>query len=272
MTDQTGVISLLDYLKPKPFWQRFVETVRPIEKIEPEETDWMVDHLLARGHVTLLTGAPGVAKTTFAAALCAQLTGETKHKIEGNIVYFGPEVNFGQQVRNNYQYRGGGMSERLWCTEMDGDLVDLSSELHRIQRHANVELVIVDTFITFSGDYDTNKASDVRKLLLPLRIAARKLNVAVMVLGHNKKGTEGKSWEDTAGSHQITGQVGIQAALYRPDVEERKELMLIIHKSNLGPDYLDMPVRVKNIDPENWKNGITVQFPEGFVFNGHRTR
>lgn len=262
----SNIVQFIDYFKETPFYERFVKTVRPIEKYEYEETDWVVDMFLARGHVTLLTGGPGTAKTTFATALAAKLTSGAAGSIKRNIVYFGPEVNIGQQILGNYQSKHGSMKERLWATDMEGDLVKLAHEMDKVIKHVGAEVIIVDTLITFSGDYDTNNASDIRKLLLPLRIAARKLNVAVLILGHNKKGANNGSWEDAAGSHQISAQVSIQCSIFRPDDTNRDKLTLRIFKSNIGPDWKEMRLEKHEIDENDWKKGISIRTPDGWQF------
>lgn len=229
-------------------------TAKPIEPLWPG--------CLYRGKVTVLAGIPGDGKSLMGIDIAARITagkvwpvGDGKFNV-APVLLLTAEDDPADTIR-----------PRLDVADANTDLVELIEGVHHIdpqtqQRSLNlVSLIadlpaierkilelraatlIIDPLTSFAGS-DTNKTSDMRRLLDDLALMAARTGVAILVITHmNKRSDARKAMQMIAGSHIIVAAVRVVLVTARDPNDKKRRLVLPI-KLNIGPDDLGFAFRV----------------------------
>jgi hypothetical protein len=183
-----------------------------------ENYDFIVEGLIARGGVTLLTAKPKFGKTVFAANLAiAVARGEsflTRKTKKGRVIYLGLE-GYGQrrQLRE--------LMQKLHVRE-DDDLFfylaqsprDAEEWLRKTVSEQKPNLIVLDTFGRLLRVKDVNDYAEVVKQTDPLLEIAQESGAAQLWLHHERK-SGGNDGDESLGSTGILGSVDIQLSLRR---------------------------------------------------------
>jgi hypothetical protein len=183
-----------------------------------ENYDFIVEGLIARGGVTLLTAKPKFGKTVFAANLAiAVARGEsflTRKTKKGRVIYLGLE-GYGQrrQLRE--------LMQKLHVRE-DDDLFfylaqsprDAEEWLRKTVSEQKPNLIVLDTFGRLLRVKDVNDYAEVVKRTDPLLEIAQESGAAQLWLHHERK-SGGNDGDESLGSTGILGSVDIQLSLRR---------------------------------------------------------
>jgi hypothetical protein len=203
---------------------------------EPVEHFW--DDRIALGELTIIEGHPGTNKSSLAADLAARLTQgvampcshQTPTSKAGALFLIG-EDSISKTVKARLGAAGADLARIgiLEAVSIPDELLTVEKAIHDI----GAKLVVVDTLNDFLNcNVLGNQA--VRKALRPLRDLAEKSNVAVVLLRHFIKNSNGASLLRGGGSMGITAVARSQLKLYKhPDDPHMR--VLIHDKSNLGP-------------------------------------
>jgi hypothetical protein len=173
---------------PAPVWDhQFAGLCRPA-------VPWVWTGFLARGRVTLFTAMWKSGKTTLLSLLLSRrkqgglLAGQTvfpgKSAIisEEDIDLWRPraaQLDFGGQVCFHCQPFDGRPSPQQWQALIDQVLAE--------HDEYGLDLVVIDTLVSFLPGRDENRAAAVLDALLPLRALTR-AGVALLILHHPRKG------------------------------------------------------------------------------------
>ena len=192
----------------------FTPVVKPISEYESQEIRWLWYPYIPKGGITILDGDPGVGKTYLSLALVAHLSsgrplpGEVEIK-DGNqstsprkpekVLYMTAEDDPGLTLRPRLELMEANLPNILICEGTlaeDGNTVeplDFSTAegleiLAALCEKYKPTLIIIDPFVAFIGRTDINKANEVRPVMTPLNLLARKYDVAILLVRHLTKG------------------------------------------------------------------------------------
>lgn len=192
----------------------FTPVVKPISEYETQEINWLWYPYIPKGGITILDGDPGVGKTYLSLALVAHLSsgqplpGEvgikggnqgTGHRKPEKVLYMTAEDDPGLTLRPRLELMRANLPNILICEGTlanDGNMVeplDFSTvegleTLAALCEKYKPTLIIIDPFVAFIGRTDINKANEVRPVMTPLNLLARKYDVAILLVRHLTKG------------------------------------------------------------------------------------
>ena len=226
-----------------------------------EPVSWLWPDRIARGKLNIIAGDPGLAKSTITISMAAVVTGKggrfgvrlwpdgARCKVNGSVVFLSAEddaedtlcprlkaagadlsrVHIVQSVLTGYTGEGE-PSEKLFSLQKDLHQLD-----KKLEQLGDVALLVIDPVTAYLDGIDSNKNSDVRGTLAPLKTLAYKHNAAVVLISHvNKDGA--RALTSVNGSLAFvaaarTAYLVVEDAL---DPLHQRRLVLSI-KNNLGP-------------------------------------
>ncbi|MBI4822420.1 MAG: AAA family ATPase [Deltaproteobacteria bacterium] len=227
-------------------------TMKQLADIEPEPKHWLVKDWIPRRALSLLTGDPGLGKSTLTCELAArvsrgeQLFGEDLGP-PANVVLVSLEDDPADTIRPRLDAAGADVS-KVWLFELpeDGysrppsfprDLDALALVLERLRP----SLVIFDPLSALLGaSCDMHRDQDVRGVFAPIAKLAQDFDCAIVFVRHMKKGTEGPALYRGMGSIGLTGASRCELLVAR-DPRDPKARVVKQLKSNAGPD--DLPAK-----------------------------
>ncbi len=192
----------------------FTPVVKPISEYETQEINWLWYPYIPKGGITILDGDPGVGKTYLSLALVAHLSsgqplpGEVEIKEEKQnmdlrkpekVLYMTAEDDPGLTLRPRLELMKANLPNILICEGTlanDGNTVEpldfstmegLETLAALCEKYKPV-LIVIDPFVAFIGRTDINKANEVRPVMTPLSLLARKYDVAILLVRHLTKG------------------------------------------------------------------------------------
>jgi len=221
-------------------------------KVMPERVRWLWSGRIPLGKLTVLDGDPGLGKSTITLDLGARIT--TGSPLPGSEDRFGPtnvvllsaEDGVADTIRPRLEAAGADLERVVivdHVTDTDGARpVELPTDLDRIRELVRAEraaLVVVDPLMAFlTGDVNSNRDQDVRRVMHQLKLVAEKTGAAVLVLRHLNKAVNlgGSALYRGGGSIGIIGAAR-SGLLVAPDPDDEGDLgrrILAVSKSNLA--------------------------------------
>ncbi|MEI8213609.1 MAG: bifunctional DNA primase/polymerase [Planctomycetota bacterium] len=222
--------------------------VRSFRSIEAKPVEWLWEGRLALGKITLLTGDGGVGKSMLTCDLAARISqgsdlpGGGVAPI-GDTFFIGSEDGAEDTVRPRLDAAGADVDRvhliqgpKPKGEEIAGP-IDLSRHVHKLDRllsqHPEARLLIVDPIMDYLGpETNSDKATDVRRVLSPLRSLAEKHHVAIIAMNHlNKAGRGPKSRSLGSGAFVQVARIELRV-VEDPDNPNRRLLLPV--KNNLA--------------------------------------
>lgn len=183
----------------------------------PPPVPWVVEPLLARGHVTMLAGPAGVGKSLFALAAAAAVAHDAEH-IAAMPVTGGPVVLLdaenGERTLHERAHLVGLPAGRVRAgiaTALDLRHREAAVELHRAIADDPPALLVLDSLASLAPGLKENEADHVGPVLDRLRKLAQATAAAVLLLHHTRK--DGDSYR---GGTAIPAAVDVVAVYGRP--------------------------------------------------------
>lgn len=203
-------------------------------KTKPK-TAWAVLDRVAYRYVTLLLGLPESGKSTFLAAVAAQLMGGPKLFQGGNrkpqrVMWLSHDEDYDSDILPRIKGAGGDLKKLIYpaTNEMAATaqllcFPDAEGIVVSGMKKSNVGLLVVDIATDFlCAGKNGNDYADVSAFLLSLTRIARETEAAVVLTHHAKKGHRGPAMEAALGSQAWGGRVRIGLRAFRDDKEQDK--------------------------------------------------
>lgn len=211
-----------------------------MDKVEPEEIEWLYFPYIPSKKVTILCGEPGEGKTTFILNLIAQFS-------KG--IPFGCMQEKFEPVNSIYQTAEDGLADTIKprlmecnadCTKIktiDESKEHLSFRDDRIEEAivtSNAKIMVLDPIQAYIGDnVDMNSARDVRYSLRNLSDIAQRTGCAIILIAHLNK------QKDSPTCHRILGSVdfvgAVRSVLYIGRSKKNQDILYCAPvKSNLA--------------------------------------
>ncbi len=234
----------------------------PLESVERTKVTWVLPGRIPRKKLTLILGDPGDGKTFLVNAIIARLTrGEPilgdvqgEHTKPGNILILTAEDDLDDTVRPRLEDMGADLSRvkiLAGLKDNKGTLRGITLQdiapLDKAMDEVKPDLVMIDPLIAYVAGKDTNKASEVRALLVPLIELARKHNCAIVCIMHLNKGEAQKAIYKGQGSMDFIGAARSVFFVGRNPLDREERIMCHI-KCNNAPLASSWSFRIEGTD------------------------
>jgi putative DNA primase/helicase len=242
--------------------------------LQPQPVEWLWQHRLAAGTLSMLSGEPGSGKTWVALAIAAALTRGrdpfTGEKLKpATVLYASAEHAAAQVIQPRFAGLHGDsarlvvLRRAVSASSMpspDSALRDLEDALQKTQAH----LVILDPWDGLVGpQVDLDRTSQTRPLLDRLARLAELHRCCILLIRHLAKPTVGRP------AHRRRASMDCSAALRTeflvgssPDAPAQTALLHV--KSNLGPLAPPLDYRIGEDGNFHW-TGLSNLTPEDLL-------
>ena len=219
---------------------------------EDEAEPWLVDHLLTRGGLSLVSGKPGAGKTTFARDLALSVAqGKPwldRDVAQGHVVYLALEEQK-RQVRHHMQLMGAKAQDEItfYLGAMHDDPMAF---LARLIAQLTPTLIVIDPVARFLHCKDFNDYSEMSASLDPLIQLAHETGAHICMIHHARKGEAGT--DSYLGSTALAGSVDT-SILLDVDASGRRILSTIKQRGDgamLEPTVLAVSEETHRIEIE----------------------
>ena len=218
-----------------------------VNNVEPEAIKYIWPGRLARGHVTLLSGAPGTGKSQISDDITARITTGTAWPDSGvaplgRVVRLSAEDTVKDVIRPRLEAAGADL-QRVHVIELaigkDGKerTFNLQQDIAGLQRvvteMGDVALVIIDPITSYMGsNVYFHRTTDVRAVLEPLARFADEAGVAVLAISHPPKAAQASAINSVTGS--LAFVAAARMVFITADEAETERRLLLSVKNNLG--------------------------------------
>lgn len=232
---------------------RKLETVR-MSDVEPKPVEWVWPRRIPRGKLSMLSGEPGLGKSTITLDIAARVTRGTgwpdapeETRDPGYVLLLTAEDDLADTVRPRLDAAGADVGkvfvvrsvkevdeagkERSGVLALAKDLDLIDEALHSLPFP---ELIIIDPASAYFGGSDTHRNSDIREVLAPLKELAEFWKVAILLVNHLNKGAGQKAMHRSLGSIGFVAAVRSAYLIAADEADKGRALMLPV-KSNLAP-------------------------------------
>lgn len=257
-----GILNARDYQLRTP-QAEIVPFMRPrlgvrLSAVQRERVEWLWDHRIPLGKITLIDGDPGLGKSLVSIDLAARITQGRRMPdgspgLMGDVVMMSAEDGLGDTIRPRLELAGADLDRVISLATLptgDGQerlavIPDDLSHIISVVEESSACLVIVDPLMAFlSSRINAHRDQDVRRALAPLALAADKYHFAVLIIRHlNKSSTTSNPLYRGGGSIGIGGAAR-SAMVVAEDPDNRERRILAPTKSNLGPPTSSLAYRI----------------------------
>jgi putative DNA primase/helicase len=222
--------------------------VRSFGSIEAKPVAWLWPGRLALGKITLLTGDAGTGKSMLTVDVASRISrGEAFPDGPiaplGDTFFIGAEDGAEDTIRPRLDAAGANV-DRVYLIqgpkqkgEEIASPIDLSLHIAKLDRllsnHPEAKLLVIDPIMDYLGPAtNSDRATDVRRVLSPLRSLAEKHQVAVIAMNHlNKAGRSSKSRSLGSGAFVQVARIELRVV---EDPEDQERRLLLPVKNNLA--------------------------------------
>ena len=217
--------------------------IRKYGTVETETAIALVPHLIYEERITILAGAPGVGKTTFALEIADALTrtgklwGNTVETPKARVLWLDFDHSAGRlrEILDNYY---GDDERELYFPERDClaplDITTLAAYRALIEQEA-IDLIVADTALDWLAVADPNDDAQARAAMQLLRDLIAGTNCAVLLLHHLRKSAENAhTTHALAGSARWSAKADVIALLSHASEDGVEKVKLTIVKDRDG--------------------------------------
>lgn len=237
--------------------RRFVPDVTLMSDVKVKAVKWHWPGRVPAGMTTILFGPPGVSKSIVVAYLTATTTtggywpGGTHYSPKGSVLMLAcedePETTIGPRLMaagadlTKVKLLGGKRPEGESGANGFALAISLQDiELIEEAMDDDCKLLIIDPAGSYMGPgIDNHKDNEVRAVLMPLALLARKRGIAVVLVCHSNKTMANQLAMDAIiGSRGFSGVVrSVLACVSDPDAEDYPKRKLLLHaKCNVAQE------------------------------------
>jgi hypothetical protein len=174
--------------------------------VKAKPVPWLWPHRIPRGMLTIIAGPPGVGKTFVSLYIAGRITTGGiwpdigKEAPMGTVILLSAEDSKEYTIKKRLDLLGADAYkiEKIEMVQPDqlgkGRTFSLADDIARLEvmaKKTDAKLIIVDPVNSYlGGKQDGFKDTEVRRVLDPLKEMAERLDIAVVLLMHTKKGIE----------------------------------------------------------------------------------
>ena len=190
-----------------PYNEENIKDYLQYSQYEKTDINWLIKGKIARGNINVIAGEPDVGKSWFTTWLASivstggifPLTGE--HIEKGNVILQNAEDGISDTILHRLEKHGANQNNIYHINEKTKILkIQDIDRIRAIMEELQPILIIVDPIQAFMGDADSNRQSDVRGALEPLRDLAQEFDCAIVMVMHFNKEEDKKAINRVNGS------------------------------------------------------------------------
>lgn len=222
--------------------------------VPDEEIKWLFQPYFPRGKLTLCAAYPGVGKTYLLCYLAACVsTGRSFFNLvpfnttPGKVIYFTAEDGLGDTIKKRLADCHANM-KNIYAVEYFKNPLSFSSpDIEKYILQVHPDLIVFDPFQSFIGaNTDMNSANKTREQLGHIVNLAAKYNVAIVIICHFNKNSNGDAITRILGSTDIVGACRSYIALGNVPGDENEGIKFMSHeKSSLSAKGKTILFRIK---------------------------
>lgn len=232
--------------------------------IEPKPIKWLWPGRIPLGHITLISGHPGVGKSTVAADITARTTTthdwpDSKHPLipvtpaltdingfelrPAQAIYLSAQDSLSAVIRPRLEACGADL-ERIIVASITPHPEDLIDQLHIFANHLYAcFLIVIDPLSTYLRHFETSRGRDAVTFLESLAELAAVYNLAILGITHQTRSQRGP---DIA---RLTSSVSLTAAsravwTIRLHPHEPERRLFMPAKNNFAPATSGLAFRI----------------------------
>ena len=236
--------------------------IRKMSEVELQEVQWLWKPYIPFGTVSIIQGAPGEGKTTFAlrlAAACSSGVALPGMEITEpfNVIYQTAEDGLGDTIKPRLIEAGADENMVLNIIE-DTNSLSLSDErIEKAITETGAKLMILDPIQGYIGeDVDINRANEIRSVLKRVAAVAERTGCAIVLVGHLNKAKGASSQYRGLGS--IDFRAAARSVLLVGRLRKEPNVRIIVHdKSSLAPEGKSMAFNLGNDKGFYWLDGYS---------------
>lgn len=234
-----------------------------LSSVAPESVEWLWDGRIPCGKLTVLDGDPGLGKSTAAADIAARVsTGQPMPDGSGGgqpagVVLLSAEDGLADTIVPRLMAAGADLSRILAldaCPDLQGEdthppvLPDDLPHIRAAIERVSAKLMIIDPLMAYlSGDTNSHRDQDIRRVLFRMATLAEETGVAVVVVRHLNKSSGGPALYRGGGSIGIIGAAR-SGLLVASDPDDESRRVLASTKSNLGAPPESLTFRLEKTE------------------------
>jgi RecA-family ATPase len=212
--------------------------VRTMDTVEEEEIDFLWNKRIPRSKATLFDGDPGVGKSYMALAIAATISNglalpfdrEPEAPLRSLII--SAEDGAGDTVKPRLRKLGADMS-MIGTPDLEPGFTINANLLDHMLAEFPAALVVIDPIIAHANGRNTDRASDVRGMLEPLKLVAEKHRAALVLIRHLNKSTQSKALYRGQGSVDFAA-ICRSAFVFAQDAENPERRLMAHAKASLA--------------------------------------
>jgi DNA polymerase III epsilon subunit-like protein len=221
-------------------------------EVDACEVSWLWPGRIPAGRITLLVGRPGEGKSFVAIDAAARVSMGASWPdgmacAKGSVILISAEDDPNDTIRPRLDAHGADVDRVYLLSAVryaDGSdvrermisLADLDAIEDALARIRDCKLLVVDPIGSFlGGRVDAHRDNEVRSVLAPIAVLARKYGPAVLAVGHHRKASGAFADDLTLGSRAF-GAIARATWHLTRDPDNRTRRLLLPGKNNLGPE------------------------------------
>lgn len=237
-------------------------------EVEPKRVEWLWDHRIPLGGVTVLAGRPGVFKTCIAVWLAAKTSsGDLEGNLHdpGRVLFISTEDAWDSTLVPRLLAAEADLDLVGWVERPSGDDLSLPGDLHPLEQNIlahDVRLVVLDPLIGVAdGLKDDASNLGVRRLLKHLRGVAERTGAAILAIHHPNKNRGGRGLTRLAGSLAFgAAPRAVYVCGTASDANDDDPMVLAAEKFNIGPTPVPLAYRGRVIAVADDIETVTVEW------------
>lgn len=242
--------------------------------VQPELAEWLWAGRIPLRHLTLLAGRPGIGKSFTTCHMAATVsTGRAWPDgppcPRGDVLLISGEDDPATTIRPRLDAHGADLSRitllqgvrastgEEGATEVLFELSDSGILEDAIMRLDQPKLVIIDPIGSYLGSKtDAYRDNEVRGILAPIAEIAKHLNVAVLVVAHNRKSGAASADDTVMGSRAFTG-IARSVLHVMPDPDNADRRLVLPGKCNLARPPSGLAYKITGDPPRlTWSDDL----------------
>jgi len=241
------------------------------DELEPKILEWLWPDRIPFGCTTTFFGLGGKVKSTTSIDIAAIISVggfwpnlRTMKAPIGSTLYVGQEDPYEEVIIPRFLAMGGNPEKLKFFEGIKRakspnpeylDWIDLSRDLpileKWIKKMKDLKLIIFDPLTgTLGKKTDSFKSEDVRRVVGPLTKLAQKYEIAIILIQHSNKNTQGDALHQISGTAEF-GNLTRQVWMFGSDFKNERRFLMVPVKRNYGLPPTGLAFKVEQTDPAN---------------------